>query len=82
MRLAMMAATVSEAWATSPKVASMACRAWGRGMSLRMISRDDPQGALGAHQQAGEIVAGDALDGAGAGLDRLPRGREKLRPMM
>ena len=29
-------------------------------------------------RRPGEIVAGDALDGAGAGLDGLPRGREKL----
>ena len=39
---------------------------------------DDAEGAFGLHQHAGEVVAGDALDGAGAGFDQGAGGVEEL----
>ncbi len=49
------------------------------GNQLQNDFRDHPQGAFGAHHKPGKVVAGDAFDGAGAGLDRLARSREELQ---
>ena len=65
----MVAITVSTAPARSAKDADRGRHRLGDAVEAELDLGDDAEGALGADEEAGEVVAGRGLAGAGAGAD-------------